>query len=92
MVQKDVTEIKEMLVGIMELSLLMAEVFKNGIQISDFFTIMMKMQSDPRFSKAFEGLKEVKAEARDLDLEEGIELLMLVAPYVPKLVDAMVKK
>ena len=90
--EKGIAETKEMLVGIMELSLLMAEVFKDGIQLSDFFTIMMKLQSDPRFVAAFEGIKEVHAEAKDFDLKESIELLTLVGEYVPKLVDAMAKK
>lgn len=90
--KKDIKEMKEMMVGLMEMALLLAGEFKDGVQLDDFMDIFMKLKDDPRFMEAFKGLKEIPAEAKDLDLNEGMELAMLVMAYVPKLIEAMKKK
>ena len=90
--KEGIKETKEMIEGLMELSLLMAEQFKDGIDATDFFAIMMKVQGDERYKKAFEGMKEIPIEAKDIDMQEGMELAMMVMKYVPKFIDAMKKK
>ena len=90
--KRDVKEMKEMMVGLMEIALLLAKEFKDGVQIDDFMDIFMALKDDPKFMEAFKGLKEIPAEAKDLDLNEGMELAMMVMAYVPKFIEAMKKK
>ena len=90
--KQDIKEMREMMVGLMEMALMTAEQFKDGVDLGDFMKMFMKLQSDPRFIEAFKGMKEIPEEARDLDFKEGMELAMLMMEYVPKLIDAMKKK
>jgi 3-deoxy-D-arabino-heptulosonate 7-phosphate (DAHP) synthase len=90
--KRDIKEMKEMIVGVMEMGLMMAELFKDGVQASDFMEMFMRLKDDPRYLEAFKGMKEVPAEAKDLDLQEGMELAMMMMMYVPKYVEAMKKK
>lgn len=90
--ERDIKEVTEMLTGVMELSLLLCEQFKDGMQTEDLFAIMLSLQSDKRYKAAFEGLKELPAEFKDLDVSEVMQLLSLVMVYVTKIVDSMKKK
>lgn len=91
MEKQDVGETREMLVGVMEMAVMMAELFKDGVDVGDFMEMFMRLRSDDRFVKAFQGMHEIPAEAADLSLEEGAELVGVVMPYVPKIVAAMKK-
>ena len=90
--KEDVKEMREMIVGVMEMALMMADLFKDGVDAADFMEMFVRLQADERFIAAFEGMKEIPAEAKDIDLEEAMELAAVVMPYVPKLVAAMRKK
>ena len=90
--KKDIKEMKEMMVGLMEMALMMAELFKDGVQAEDFMQMFMKLKDDPRYLEAFKGMKEIPAEAKDIDLQEGMELVMMMMPYIPRMIDAMKKK
>jgi hypothetical protein len=82
---------KEAIIGMMELALLMAEVLKDGAQLSDLGIVWAKMSSDKRFKEkmraALDKIGEVPKEMGDLSLPEGMELAMLLIPYVPRFVD-----
>ena len=90
--ERDIKEVSEMMTGVMELALLLCEQFKDGMQTEDLFAIMLTLQSDKRYKAAFEGLKEIPAEFKDLDVAEVMQLLSLVMVYVTKIVDSMKKK
>lgn len=87
-----IKETKEVVEGMLELSVLLAEVFKDGVQASDFLQIMMSLQSDPRFLEAIKGIQKIPAELVDIDLDESYELLGAVLPYMKKLVATLTSK
>ncbi len=81
-----IKETKEMIEGLLELTVLLAEVFKDGMQASDFLQIMVSLQSDPRFLEAVKGIQKIPAEVIDINLDESYELLGAVLPYIKKLI------
>lgn len=87
-----IKESKEALVGVNELSMVLIELLKDGAQFSDASALIMKLQ-DPeimgKLNAALSGLKQVPGEIKDLDLQEGIELAMLQASYVPKILEKL---
>jgi cytochrome c556 len=95
-VKLGIVETKEALTGILELSLVMVSQFKDGIQATDLAELWAKWQTDEKFKeamqKAFDGVKKVPAELKDIDLTEGVNLAMLTVGYVPKFVAAFSKK
>lgn len=91
MEKQEVKEVRELLVGVMELAVLIAERLKDGFQTDDVMHLFLKIQSDPVFVEAFKNLKEVPNEVKDLDVSESVELILVMLPYIPKLVD-MLKK
>lgn len=88
-----ITECKEALVGVNELTLVLIEVLDDGIQFSDVAALMARLSSDSvlrdKLDSALAGLKNVPAEISDLDFAEGLELAMLQASYVPKILDKL---
>ena len=87
-----IDETKEMLNGLFGLTFLFAEVFHDGMQVSDFLRIFMKLQTDKRFIEAFEGIKQVPKEVKDIDLNEAFEIIQEVIPHIEKIINTMVKK
>jgi hypothetical protein len=91
-----IQETKEALIGINELSIVLAQQLKDGFQVgSDLAAIVGKWQSDADFqaklTAAFIGIQKVPDEIKDLDLSEGIELASIQLAYVPKIVEALKK-
>jgi len=90
-----IKECKEALIGINELAVVLASVFKDGAQIGDAAVLWAKLQADPEVSAklvaAYQGVSLIPAEVKDLDLGEGVELVSLQAAYVPKLIAALSK-
>lgn len=90
-----IKETKEALHGILALSVVLAGVLKDGAQLSDLSKLFDKMQNDEelktKLEAAWKDVVLVQQEASDIDLSEGVELLMEAVPYVPKLIEAMKK-
>lgn len=90
-----VKEIKEAMVGVNELAIFLAERLKDGVGVDDAMAIYSKLASDEAFKAkmvaAYEGIALVPAEAKDIDLAEGLELAMLQVQYVPALIAAFKK-
>jgi hypothetical protein len=91
-----IRESREAIIGMMELSLVMADVLKDGAQLSDLGVVFAKFSTDKNFKEkmriALDKIGEVPKELGDLDLSEGMELAMLLIPYVPRFVDTFRKK
>ena len=94
--KESIKELSEGLVGVLEFALFMAERFKDGIGLDDMSALWDKWKNDPDFKAkmkaAVDGSEKIPAEAKDLDLNEGMQLAMLMLPYVPKFIDAMKKE
>jgi len=89
-----VKELSEALEGMLELGLAFAELAKDGLQLSDLAALYAKMQAEPlrgKLAAAADKMSKVPAEAKDLDLQEGMQLAMLMLPYVPRYVEAFKK-
>ena len=91
-----IKELKEALVGVNELAIFIAMRLKDGIGLDDAMAIWSKLSSDEEFKQkmvaAYDGISQVPAEIKDLDLAEGIELAVLQAQMLPALIAAMKKE
>jgi hypothetical protein len=87
-------ELKELVVGVNEVSLCLISQFKDGVQVMDFVAFYEKLTSDAEFKSkveaAYLGAQQIPAEVADLDAGEVVELVMVQAGYVPRLIDALV--
>jgi len=85
MENKGIKETNEALVGFIKLAAMLANEFKDGIQVTDIGPIIVKMQSEPLKSAlldAYNGIEEVPSELRDVSLVEAMTL-------IPGLIDAL---
>ena len=87
-------ETKEALIGFLVLAKLMAESFKDGVQVADAWVIIAKLQ-DPviqeQLKKAYEDIEKVPAEAQDVQLGDVFDLLMVVLPEIKAIILAVKK-
>lgn len=90
-----VVETKELLVGVNELAVELIKHFKDGVQLTDAIAILEAMKSNEdlkaKIEAAYKNIQAVSEEIKDLTLPEGIELIMVQASYVPKLIEAAKK-
>lgn len=90
-----IKETKELLIGVNELSIVLVGLLKDGAQVSDAAALIEKMKSDPEFmaklQAAYDKINEVPAEIKDLNLAEGLELVIEQAKFVPKILEAAKK-
>jgi hypothetical protein len=87
-----IKETKEALVGVNELSLVLISRLKDGLQPADVVALLAKLQGDEEFKNklvaAAQGIKELPAEIKDLQLIEAVDLLMTQLDYLPKIAEA----
>jgi len=90
-----IKETKEALKGVLALAVLMAELFKDGIQAEDAATVFMKLQTDDAFKKclveAYNGANLVPSEIKDLSLLEVMELAKVAIDEATKIITALQK-
>ena len=87
-----IKELKEVIVAANEIALIGAKLAKDGLSLSDapaLFTELMAKRSE--LQAAIEGIGQVAAEVKDVDLQEGIEIAMIQIAYLPKLAEALKK-
>lgn len=90
-----IKESKEALEGMMELSICLVEVFKDGLQFSDIMDLWEKLKNDPlvsaKLAAAYEGYQKVPDELNDLNIDESFELGACALQYMPKLIKSFKK-
>lgn len=90
-----IAETKEVLVAGNEIGLFVVSRLKDGVGVDDALAAYQKLTQDAAFKKivmdAHDGLSAVGGEIKDLDIGEGLELIILQAGYVPKFVEALKK-
>ena len=96
MEQVGIKETQEMLVGVNEVSLELISLLKDGFQPgADIAQFVADLQTKPDFlaklKAAGDAANQIPAEMKDLSLVEGMQLLMVQAQYVPKLIEAAKK-
>lgn len=93
---ESVKESKEVLGAVAELSVVLIKHLKDGLQLSkDLPAIINELVNNEalkaELEKAFNGIGKVDDELKDLSLEEGVELAMVLALKAPKIIDALKK-
>lgn len=90
-----IKETKEAVIGLNEIALVLANRFKDGVQITDFTVMWDKLQNDAEFKAkleaAWNNYKLIPAEVKDIDLSEGGELVIVQIGYLPKFIDEFKK-
>lgn len=90
-----IKETKEALVGANELGLFLVKRLKDGVGFDDFTAVFEALKNDSEFKMkleaAYNGINQVPAEIKDIDLTEAVTLVMTQVEYVPKFVEALKK-
>lgn len=91
-----IKETKEAVIGVFEVAIELIKGFKDGVQLGDFVQFWNDFKDDPEFQQklkdAYEGIGQVPDEIGDLDAYEGVELVGVVLPYIPKIIEAFKKE
>ncbi len=91
-----IKETKELVDGLLELSLCLIGVFKDGAQLQDAMELWNKIGKDEilkvKFQNAFDGYKKIPAEVKDMDAFEGVELASVLLAFVPRLLGELKSK
>lgn len=94
--QVGVKELKELLQGIGAFGAVMAEVLKDGAQVSDVAVVVGKLIADPvlmdKIKAAVNGASLVGTEAKDLNFAEGVELAQCLYEQVVLILNAAKKQ
>jgi hypothetical protein len=90
----EIKESKELLIGVNELALVLMGLLKDGLQVqADIAALIAKVAGDEAFKAklqaAYEGAALIKGEVADLKADEVVELVVLQASYVPKILGAL---
>lgn len=90
-----VTELKEVIEAVLEVSIKITSVLKDGYQPADLAVIFELFSKDSemknKIAKAYDGISKIGGEVHDLDASEGIELAIAIMLYVPKFIEALKK-
>jgi hypothetical protein len=90
-----ITETKEVLIAVNELSLVVIKHVKDGVSVADLPAIVSELVASDSFKlalvSAVTGITNVPAEVKDIDFTEGMELAKVQLGYVPKLLEALKK-
>ena len=88
-------DIKDVLVGLLAISALLAEEFKDGVQASDIADIIVKIQGNEELKQkiilAYNEIDKVPSDLKSLTLAEGLEIVAFAIPEIVKLVGAIKK-
>lgn len=90
-----VKELKEAIEAILEISLKIGSVLKDGYQPSDLGAIFELFSKDSemknKIALAYDGISKIGGEVKDLEIAEGVEIAIALIQYVPKFIE-MFKK
>ena len=90
-----IKETREMIVAILEIAILLASRFKDGMQLDDATAIFDAIKNDEEFKAkiiaGFDNYKLIPAEVKDIGMLESIELASLFIRYMPSIIFALKK-
>lgn len=93
--KQGVKETMDVLVAVNQLTVFLIERLKDGIAMDDLMAMYAKLTMDERFksllAEAYEGIKLVPAEVKDLDYQEVIQLISAQVNYLPLIIDEIKK-
>lgn len=87
---------KATLKAVNELSIMLINQFKDGVQVNDFVEMWNKFSTDEAFKAKMEAAwnqyKSIPAELKDIDAGEALELAAVQIEYIPAIVEAFKKE
>lgn len=87
---------KATLKAVNELSIMLINQFKDGVQVNDFVEMWNKFSTDEAFKAKMEAAwnqyKTIPAELKDIDAGEALELAAVQIEYIPAIVEAFKKE
>lgn len=93
--KEGIKELKEVTEAILEISLRIIAILKDGYQHSDIPTIFEMLVKDEhiknKISAAYEGISKVSGELKDLSIAEGVELSTTILQFIPQIIDLFKK-
>lgn len=88
-----IVKIQALLVALNEVGLELIKLSRDGVQFSDALALAEYIKANPQVAGSLltvvTSAAELKAEVQDIDLQEGIQLGMIQASYVPKILEAL---
>ena len=85
-------EVKDILVGVNEISLLFIERFKDGFQLNDLPAVWDKFHSDTEFhgklSMAISSVMNFTTDLENITLNDKVDLVTLQLSYLPKIISS----
>jgi hypothetical protein len=90
-----IKETKEAVIGALVLASFIIERSKDGLKVDDALALYEKFNSDAEFKalmvQAFDNVKAVGDEVKDLSVPEVFELVTSSLPYILKMIDGLKK-
>ena len=90
-----ISETKEAMIATLVLAQELAKLLKDGFQVTDLTQFYTDLQTNEDFKTkllaAYAGYKNIPAEVKDIDVEEGFELAAAALPEVLKLIKSFKK-
>lgn len=87
-----IKETEELVVGLLDLAIFLKSRLKDGVDVGDAVALFQKLVGDAEFKAkmeaAFKGVNQVQGEVTDLDLNETIRLIQVIAAKVPEFLAA----
>lgn len=94
-VELGIKETKELIAGVFAVAALLVERLKDGAQFEDAIAFYTAMATDEAFKAkviaAYDNAKAIPDEMKDLTIEEGFELVMIMLPEVLKIIKSVKK-
>ena len=84
-----IKQTRELLEGVLELGVILAEALKDGAQLEDVTLILTTLLNNEKVKLALRDVSSIGGELKDISVEEGIELSMVAITYVPKILSAL---
>jgi hypothetical protein len=84
----------EALTGFLALATVLAEHFKDGVQVEDLGPVLAKLQSEEVKAKlvaAYNGIELVPSEVKEIELMDVLVVLPSLVPEIMKLMQALKK-
>lgn len=86
--KKDIKNFKEVInLAFIIVIAILKEVKKDGFQVSDLFVFLASPEFQAAVKPAMEGIEELPAELKDMDVNEGFELSVSAIFYVKQIIE-----
>ena len=93
--KQGVKELQEAIEAILEISIKIGSVLKDGYQPADLALVFDLFAKDEEMKKkiaaAYDGISKIGGEVKDIDIHEGIELTIAIVKFLPKFLDIFKK-